>query len=271
MEKTFNFRLYSTDLFGQIWTPKTVKAVVVLVHGMGEHSSRYKESVVPHLVSHDFAVIGFDLFGHGKTKGKRGHCPSYNALMDVIEYVIEKSMILFPDKATYLYGHSLGGNLAINYVLRRNNTIKGVVASSPFLKLAFQPPKWKVAIGKLLLRTFPSITLSSEIDESAISRDPVEVKRYHDDKLIHDKISPMFSFPVMGAGQWAISNAGKFETPILLLHGTGDRLVDHKGSVEFCEKAKHAQLKLYENGFHELHHDLCKEEFINDILYWLEN
>ncbi len=271
MEYTFNFNLHHTDLFGQYWKPETVKAVVVLVHGMGEHSSRYTESVVPHLLRHHFAVVGFDLFGHGKSKGKRGHCPSYEALLEAIEYVIKKSKDLFPDKDTFLYGHSLGGNLAVNYVLRKENTLKGVVASSPFLKLAFQPPNWKLVLGKILLGMMPSITLSSEIDEGAISRDPIEVKRYHDDELVHNKISPMFSFPVMAAGEWAIENAEQLKMPVLVLHGTGDRLIDYNGSVEFCKKATSAQLKLYNNGFHELHHDLCKEEFIQDILNWLEN
>jgi len=270
MENTFTFNLYDTEFFGQYWEPQVVDAVIVLVHGMGEHSSRFEESVIPHLNKNNFAVVSFDQFGHGKTIGKRGHCPSYEALLESIDSAIEKANILFPEKPIYLYGHSLGGNLVINYALKRNHNIKGVIATSPFLRLAFNPPKWKVAFGKLLLNIWPSLTMPSELEVDAISRDKNEVKKYLDDSLVHDKVSPMYVFPVIDAGEWAIENANKLEVPMLIIHGTGDRITDYKGSQAFCENTKNASLKLFEDGYHELHHDLCKEEFIETILNWLD-
>lgn len=270
MENTFAFNLYNTKLFGQYWKPQIVEAVIVLVHGMGEHSSRYEKSVVPYLLNKRFAVVTFDLYGHGKTKGKRGHCPSYEALLDAIDYTSKYAETLFPDKDIYLYGHSLGGNLVINYALKKEHKFKGVIASSPLLRLAFNPPKWKVLFGKLLFNVLPSLTLPSEIDVEAISRDKNEVKRYGDDDLNHDKISPMYVFPVIQAGEWAIENASKLKTQMLILHGTGDRITDYKGSEGFCENTEKASLSLFENGYHELHHDYCKEEFIQTILKWLD-
>jgi alpha-beta hydrolase superfamily lysophospholipase len=269
MQNTFKFNLYNTELFGQYWEPQSVIAVIVLVHGMGEHSSRYEQFVVPHLVKNGFAVVAFDLFGHGKTNGKRGHCPSYKALLELIDYTIEKAEVLFPEKAIYLYGHSLGGNLVINYTLRKAHTLKGVIATSPFLRLAFNPPKWKVAFGKLFLKVLPSLTMPSEIEVEAISRDEDEVKKYCDDALVHDKVSPMYIFPVIDAGEWAMQNTSKLQTKTLVLHGTGDRIIDYKGSEEFCKNTDNAQLALFKNGYHELHHDLCKEEFMQTILKWL--
>ncbi len=270
MHNTYKFNLYNTELFGQYWKPQSVKAVIVLVHGMGEHSSRYEQSVVPHLVKNGLAVVAFDLFGHGKTKGKRGDCPSYEALLESIEYTIKKADVLFPDKAIYLYGHSLGGNLVINYTLTKNRVLKGVIATSPFLRLAFNPPKWKVALGKLLLKVLPSLTMPSELEVEAISRDETEVKKYCDDALVHDKVSPMYIFPVIDAGEWAIQNANKLQAPMLVLHGTDDQIIDYKGSEEFCNNTDNAELTLFENGYHELHHDLCKEEFMQTILKWLD-
>ena len=270
MQNTFKFNLYNTELFGQYWKPESVKAVIVLVHGMGEHSSRYEQSVVPHLVKNGFAVVAFDLFGHGKTKGKRGHCPSYEALLETIDYTINKAEELFPDKPVYLYGHSLGGNLVINYTLRKTHTLKGVIATSPFLRLPFNPPKWKVAFGKLLLKVSPSVTMPSELEVEAISRDEKEVKKYCEDALVHDKVSPMYVFPVIDAGEWAIQNANKLQIQMLILHGAGDRIIDYKGSEEFCKNTNNAELTLFKNGYHELHHDLCKEEFMQTILKWLD-
>ena len=270
MKNTFNFILHNTELFGQYWKPQSVKAVIILVHGMGEHSSRYEQSVIPHLIENEFAIVTFDQFGHGKTKGKRGHCPSYDALLETIDYTINKAESLFPNRPVYLYGHSLGGNLVINYALTKNSSLEGIIASSPFLRLAFNPPKWKIVIGKLLLKIAPSLTMPSEIEVEAISRDKDEVKKYCDDDLVHDKVSPMFIFPVIDAGEWAIKNAHKVQSPMLVLHGTGDRVIDYKGSEEFCENIPKAQLALFKNGYHELHHDLCKEEFMQTILKWLD-
>ncbi|MEE9348541.1 MAG: lysophospholipase [Flavobacteriaceae bacterium] len=267
---TFLFNQNNKNIFGQIWQPDTPKSVIVLVHGMGEHSSRYEDFVIPQLIKNDFVVIGFDQFGHGKSEGKRGHCPSYDALLNLIEHVIKKGNDLHPNLPVYLYGHSLGGNLVINYGLRKAHTLQGIVATSPYLKLAFNPPKWKLSIGKLLLKIAPSVTLPSELETDAISRDKEEVKRYIKDKLVHDKVSPMYTFPIMDAGEWAINNANKLTVPMLVLHGTGDRIIDHKASQAFCNNTPLATLKLFTDGHHELHHDICKDAFMDTILTWLK-
>lgn len=269
MEKTFILEIHNTNLHGQYWHGEMVKDVVVLVHGMGEHKLRYEKSVITHLVNDGYAVVAFDLYGHGNSDGKRGHAPSYEALLDAVQGLLEKTGVLFPNKNIILYGHSLGGNIVVNYVLRRSPNLKGVILSSPFLRLAFQPPKWKVLMGKILLKLLPSITLPSEVDAKTISRDPYEVERYKIDPLIHNKISPIYVFPVIEAGKWAINNAHKLNINTLVLHGTGDKLIDHNGSVAFCENTKNTKLQLFENGFHELHHDLCKKEFIESVLNWL--
>ena len=267
---TYHFNLNTINLFGQIWQPKKSKALIVLVHGMGEHSSRYADSVIPQLLEHHFAVIAVDQFGHGLSEGKRGHCPNYESLLDLIAITIKKGESLFSGIPVFLYGHSMGGNLVINYVLKRKHNLKGVIATSPFLRLAFQPPKWKMIVGKLLLHVLPSIALSSELEVDAISRDATEVKRYTEDKLVHDKVSPMYSFPVMEAGEWAIKNAETLQTAMLVVHGTGDRIIDYKASKIFCEKAEKAEIYLFKDGYHELHHDLCKKEFMQVVLEWLD-
>jgi len=271
MENTFSFKLHDTELFGQYWKPQNEKAVIVLVHGMGEHMLRFQNSVIRHLLQSSYAVVALDLYGHGRSKGKRGHCPSYEALLDALDYTINKAKQLFPEKQVYLYGHSLGGNIVINYTLTKTHTINGVIATSPFLRLAFTPPKWKLTIGKLLFKILPSVTLSNELDVSAISRDPKEVLNYSEDSLIHNKISSMFSFPVFNAGEYALNNASKLQIPMLVLHGTGDRIIDYKAAEEFCNNTEKAKLVLFKDGYHELHHDLCKEEFIDTVLKWLDN
>ncbi|WP_340074144.1 lysophospholipase [Leptobacterium sp. I13] len=269
--REFTFSCHDKKLYGQLWAPDLVNAVVVLVHGMGEHSGRYTSSVVPFFLNRNFAVVTFDHFGHGKSEGRRGHCPSYKALLDSAEEAIMKAKKEFPDRPVFLYGHSMGGNVVINYALRRNPDIVGVIATSPFLRLAFQPPKWKITMGKLLQKIMPSITLPTALDTKAISRDPEEVKKYEEDPLVHDKISPNFSFPVMEAAEWALENAPSLQKPILLLHGTGDKIIDHTATVEFAQKTQNATLQLFDNGYHELHNDLEKDRFLNVIADWIQS
>lgn len=268
--KEFNFNIYKTTFYGQIWEAKTTKAVVILVHGMGEHSGRYVH-VAKKLTDNNFSVVAFDQFGHGKTTGKRGHNPSFEAVLESVTKTIEKAKELFPKKPIFLYGHSMGGNVVVNYVLRKKQDLKGVIATSPFLKLAFQPPKIKLAVGKLLRKIAPSITMGNELDANDISRDKIEVEKYINDPLVHAKISPNFSLTFIETGKWAIEKANKLQTPMLLLHGTGDKIIDYKGTQEFANNSKNATLKLYEGGYHELQNDLCKEEMLEDVVNWLNS
>jgi len=265
----YHFNHHETKFYGQYWQNTSTIAVVILVHGMGEHSSRYANSVVPKFLENNISVITYDQFGHGKTEGKRGHNPNYKAVLDCVNILTNKVNTVFGDLPTFLYGHSMGGNVIINYILTRKHNFTGAIATSPFLKLAFQPPSWKLAIGKVLQKIAPSITMGNELETSAISRDKTEVQKYIDDPLVHNKISANYSLTFMKKGIWAIENASKLTIPILIVHGTGDRLISHKASEEFVKNANNkATIKLFENGFHELHHDTCKEEMLETVLNW---
>lgn len=270
LESEFCFHLYGSEIIGYRVEPKVVQGVVVLVHGFGEHSGRYRESVIPMLTDLGLGVVTYDNIGHGKSGGKRGHCPSYEALLDVLAAVIDKTKELHYEKPIFLYGHSMGGNLVLNYVLRRKGAFAGLVATSPYLRLSFEPPKWKIVLGKMMLKIMPLMTLPSGLDANGISRIPEEVAKYQNDSLIFDAVSPMYSFPVMDAGEWAVANAHTLNCEALLLHGTGDQIIDHTATIEFHQKASNTTLKLYKDGYHELHHDLCKETMLEDIRKWLK-
>ncbi|NCT10861.1 MAG: alpha/beta hydrolase [Flavobacteriia bacterium] len=266
----FNFTIYNTNFFGQYWEAHNTKAVIVLAHGMGEHSSRFQH-VAEKLLENNFSVVAFDHFGHGKTAGKRGHNPSFDAVLESIQKTIEKAEILFPEKPIFLYGHSMGGNSVINFALRKSHNLKGVIATSPFLKLAFQPPIIKLALGKLLQKIAPSITLGNELNPNHLSRDEKEVEKYKNDALVHNKISPNFSITFIESGKWAIENGNRLTVPMLILHGTDDKIIDYRGSEEFAKNAVNATLKLYKGGYHELQNDLCKDEMLQDVVDWLDS
>lgn len=271
MNKTeFRFHSHGCEVFGMHYQPKITKGVVVLVHGFGEHSGRYIEHVIPLLLDLNLSVMTYDNIGHGMSSGKRGHCPSYVALLDILNEVIDKAEASYPNLPLFLYGHSMGGNLVLNFALKRIVNFAGIVATSPYLRLAFQPPKWKLKLGRWMLTKIPSITMPSGLDPKGISRIPKEIEKYKKDPLVHDKVSPMFSFPVMDAGEWAIQNAKQLKVKTLLVHGTKDAIIDYRGTSEFHEKSNITTLELFEGGYHELHNDLCKAELFSTISTWLK-
>jgi len=269
--KPFEFQICGLTLHGQYYQPKEAKAVIVLVHGMGEYSRRYEQTVVPELLKQSFAVVSYDQFGHGLSEGKIGDNPGYDCILDGLDQVLDKAKSLFRTLPVFLYGHSMGGNVVINYALRRKNNLYGVIATSPFLKLAFNPPAWKMAFGKIIEQIYPSLTMPNELDAEALSKDQKEVEAYLNDPMIHDKVSTRFSLAFMKTGEWAIKNASSLQIPMLLLHGTKDRITSHLASKEFAENSKgKVEFHPIANGFHELHHDIEKQMVLDIICDWIE-
>lgn len=269
--KPFEFTTCGLTLQGQTYDIDNAKAVIILVHGMGEYARRYERSVVPFLLDNSIAILSYDQFGHGETKGKKGHHPGYHCILDALEEMLKKAKQLYPDLPIFLYGHSMGGNVVINYALRRPQGLSGFIATSPFLRLAFSPPKWKMTFGRIIDKVYPSLTMPNELDLQALSKDQDEIEAYSKDPMIHDKVSTRFSLEFMETGEWALEHASTLKIPMLLLHGTKDRITSHEASKEFAERAgSNAEIHLIENGFHELHHDVERQELFKAIRDWLQ-
>lgn len=279
--REFNFNSGDgTSLFGQAWETENPKAIVCLVHGMGEHCSRYAH-VAKFFNENGFSVISYDQRGHGRSGGKKGHTPSYDILLDDISLLLKQAGSFYPGKPKFLYGHSMGGNLVLNYAIRKKPDVSGVISSSPWLKLAFDPPAIQVSLARMINGIFPGFTQSSKLDASAISRDAQEVKAYQNDKLVHDKISSNMFLSIHESGLWALEHAAEFSLPLLLFHGTADRLTSYKASAEFAGKIKNltpalsmgegerVTFKLWEGFFHETHNEPEKGQVFKLILDWM--
>ncbi|MBA3647940.1 MAG: alpha/beta hydrolase [Chitinophagales bacterium] len=262
-------------IFAQYWKPDTPPiALVCMVHGFGEHSGRYAH-VAKFFSDNGIAMVAYDMIGHGKSEGKRGHTPSYDFLIDQVDDLLKQADKNFKNIPRFLYGHSLGANIALNYLLRRNyqeRNIKGIIISSPWFRLPFDPPTFQVILGKIMMKIWPSFTQSSKIDTKSISSDPSEVKKYEEDPLIHDKISPMLFFPAIDAGIFAQEQSHKIHLPMLHFHGSKDRLTSHEASIAFSKNEKYDySFRLFEGGFHEMHNELNKDEVMNLIVNWIKN
>ena len=259
------------NLFAQTWdTGETPRAAVCLVHGLGEHSSRY-HYVADAFNQAGFAILTFDHRGHGKSPGKRGHIPDYETLLDDIATALVVTQEKYPQKPVLLYGHSMGGSLVLNYALRRNPELAGVICTSPWIKLGFEPPAIQVWLARIMNFIMPSFTQNNNLDVYGLSHDPKVIEAYQKDPLVHDQASARLFVEFYEAGYWALEHASRLELPLLLAHGSDDSLTSAQASQEFSTKAGDlCTLKIWDGYLHETHNELEKEEVIAFYINWAE-
>jgi len=237
---------------------------VVVVHGLGEHSGRY-ERLKDELVKNGFRVVLFDLPGHGESSGIRGHF-TFKEVFEVINDYVEES------ENPVLFGHSLGGLIAIRYAEASPGRLKGLVVSSPALSLPRSVPL-PIAITVSFISFFvPMLQLDNGINPEDLSRNNDAVKRYISDPKVHRKISVKLAIEMIKEMKKAREEADKIDCPVLLIVGTKDRITPPEGARAFFENLRTEKKKLeYEGAYHEIFEDPeYKDAFYKDLLNWLE-
>ncbi len=261
--------VHDLTIFARAWKPDSPsKAVILLVHGLGEHIGRY-EHVAQMFTDHRYAFVGADLIGHGKSGGQRGHADSFDDFLNDIDKLVQETDARFPGIPKILYGHSLGANLILYYAIKRDPTIAGLMVSSPGLDITKVPPL-KYAIGKLMYTLYPRFSLTNSLDVTGLSHDQAVVKAYVNDPLVHPMISARVGLDLINLGKWLRENSILIKVPILLFHGDSDRLVNISGTREFVKNYK-GDLEYVEfpGGYHELHNDTNKNELFEKMLGWI--
>jgi acylglycerol lipase len=260
------------DLFGCAWEPggRKPKAVICHVHGLGEHSGRYVH-VAQAFTKAGYAMLSFDLRGHGRSGGARGHIPSFDAFMDDIDLLFEQARSRYPGLPMLLYGHSLGGILVLNYGLRRKPGVKGVIATGSGLHTALEQQPIKMVLAKVLGALIPTRVMSSGLDAKMLSRDPSIVERYVNDPLVHDKVTLGFGRNMIGATRYALDRAAGFALPLLLIHGKEDKIAFPSSSIEFAAPLKEkCTLMLWDGLYHEVHNEPEKAEVLDAMTIWMD-
>lgn len=245
------------------------KGVLCLVHGQGDYSGCF-EYLTEYFTQASFHVLAIDLHGNGNSPGVRGHIDDYNILLDDIDLLLSQAKELFPTLPIFLYGHSLGGNLVINYVLSRKPDITGVISSSPWLSLTKHPIlRWIHAY--LLDKIKPNYIIDLGLDASAITRDPVYTKTYIEDPLIHGKISMHLLESASRRGSWALHHANEFDLPLLLQHGVEDSITSAKAARKFYKNANTNKviLKIWNGRLHSLHNEINRDEMFHYVQNFL--
>lgn len=264
--------LNGLKLQGTCWLPdSSPKAVICLVHGLGEHRARYQH-VAEALVRAGYGLYAYDQRGHGESEGKRGYTPGYEALLHDLDVVLQMIAGKNAETPLFLYGHSMGGNVVANYLLYRNtDAISGAIITSPWFYLTQEPPGIQVALAKFIVKLFPTFSQGNGLNIEHLTHDPKVNQAYKEDPLVHPRISARLFIDAYAAGKRVVADADKLSLPVLLMHGSEDQITSPEGTKAFAQKAgEKAQLKIWEGLYHETHNEPQKEEVIRTIINWLD-
>lgn len=269
------YQWFSRDnkkLFASSWLPeKKSESVILLVHGLGEHIGRY-DSWAKLFNEAGYSFLAFDQRGHGRSEGKRGHISSFDILLEDINLLFSKSDELFPGQKKILYGHSMGGNLVLNYIIKYNTPVSALIVTSPWLKLYKEPGYPVLLFSRIMKNILPSLTLSNGLKSDQMTHDPDINSSYSPDPLVHHRISINMFYELYQAGLFALKNESKINYPLLLMHGSADTITSCEASKNFIMNTnKKSHFKLWENQYHELHNELIKKDVFNYITNWLHN
>lgn len=260
----------NTSLFVQSWSPKKeAKAILILVHGIGEHSSRYQHWA-QQFVDSGFVVLTFDQRGHGLSSGKRGVISSYDDFMSDIDQILLEARQKFPSLPQFLYGHSMGGGEVLNHLIRENANYIGVISTSPWIISQASPPKIIIPIIRFFNYLIPKLSIKTKFDSGLLSHNKEISSRYDKDELVHNKVSFRLFVSAYDAGYQVLNFNHKINKPLLLLHGSDDEITDSQASEYFASKNKeNCTFKMWKGGFHELHNETFSIEVFYYICKWM--
>lgn len=259
-------------LFTRRWERPQAKGVCLLAHGLGEHSGRYAH-LAQRLNEAGFSVWAMDHRGHGRSQGRRGDCRSVEQLAEDFHLLADEVRRRSPGLPSVLIGHSLGGLVALVYATLHPDSIRAVAVSSPALKLAYAPPKVKVALAEGLSKWLPTTPIPNGIRTDWLCRDPAVVTAYKDDPLVSRVLTARCAVALRDAMAQARTLAKKLRLPCLILQAGADQICDAKEMAEFArELAAHTRVTFhcYEGFYHELFNEPEKDRVIADLIRWLQ-
>lgn len=263
MYENFILQQFETGkLEGYSWKVEDPEKVICIVHGIGEFGGRF-DRVAEAFRKQNMAVLAFDLRGHGKSLGKRGHCAPRKDVLSDVSTLIEYAQELYPGKKLILYGHSMGGNIVLDYRSRGrlNGELSAYIVTAPWVRLVRPVPNIVYKAVKLLSRIAPSVTIGSEVNEADLGH-PDSVKPFNDHPLVHNRISALCAVDGFETGQkledGTLENNGRAkQIPLLLMHGEKDKICDVAGSRTIVDrmKADGENVEYIEWGglYHEIH------------------
>lgn len=260
------------QIFQQSWLPEAeAKAVLLVVHGVGEHSGRYM-NLVNHFVPLGYAVYGLDHIGHGQSDGQRVFVERFSDFTEPLKTYFDQIRAAHPDKPIFMVAHSMGGLIGCAYLLDHQSELAGAIVSAPAIKVSENISPVTILAGRVFSNLAPRMGLLA-LDASAICSDPAVVQAYLNDPLVYNgKITARLAAEMLGAMQRVTSEVNTLRLPLLILQGSADQLVDPGGATMLYEQSASDDktLKTYEGFYHEVMNEPGRAQVFADMEAWLE-
>jgi alpha-beta hydrolase superfamily lysophospholipase len=254
---------------------ENARANVLIVHGFGEHSGRYG-ALTERLVKAGYSVTAYDHRGHGQSEGLPGHIEKFSEYEEDLDRVVGIVRSGATTRRLFIIGHSMGGLVALRYAAQLGSEsprgITGTVISAPLIAVAAPVPQHKLMIGRVAAKVAPRMRLDNEIDPSVLSRDPEVGRAYAADPLVNRKVSARWFSEAVHAMAEVVDWAPRIAAPLLLMHGTNDRLASCDASVQLFDRigSRDKQLAVYPGYYHELFNEPEKDELYDKVVDWLD-
>lgn len=259
------------QLYYQSWQPlQPSQAMIVLVHGLGGHSGVF-QNVVEYLVPQGYEVYAFDLRGHGRSPGQRGHINRWQEFREDLRAFLQYVRSQRTCCPLIIWGHSLGGTIALDYALQSPDEIQGLILTAPALG-KINVARTKLVLGRVLSRTVPRFSLKLGIRTQFGSRNPGAIAAYAQDPLRHEYGSARLATEFFKTVRWIYAHASELKIPLLIMHGSSDRVTLPEGSRAFFEQVifPDKEHREYDGNYHDLYVDDGYEEIFSDLKTWLD-
>jgi alpha-beta hydrolase superfamily lysophospholipase len=260
------------QLFYRAWLPEEGRrsAVLVNLHGLGDHSGLYP-TLATHFPDRGIAVYAYDMRGNGRSPGQRAYVRSWDEYRGDLHAFVELVRERERGSPLFLLGNSLGGLVVLDYALHRPGGLAGVAVAAPPLGKLGVPPIL-MALGRVMSRIIPRFSLQVGMDLTGLARDPAVVQAVISDPLFHRRGTARLSTEVTAAIARVQALAGSLSVPLLILHGSADRMVPPDGSREFFSKVSFSdrEFREYPGAYHGLFVDTGYQQVLADLEHWIE-
>ena len=260
------------NIYFQSWSPEgEPRAILLIIHGLAEHSGRYM-NLVNHFVPLGYGVYGIDHLGHGRSDGTRVFVERFEDYTNTLKVYFDMIRRWQPRKSVFLVGHSMGGLISAVYLLDHQAELTGAVLSGAAVKVPNNITPVILYVGKVLSALMPKFGLLG-LDADGICRDPAVVQAYVSDPLVYTgKTTARLAAEMLKAMQYVSAEATRITLPIMMVHGSADRLVDPAGSQMLYEAVSSAdkEIRIYDGFYHEVFNEPEHDKVLRDIEIWLE-
>jgi alpha-beta hydrolase superfamily lysophospholipase len=261
------------DLYYQCWLPEEdPRAILLVVHGWAEHSGRYI-NLVNHFVSKGYAICALDQRGHGKSEGMAGYVERFSDYLEDLETFCDIARNEHGDTRIFLIGHSMGAIIAIAYAatVDHQQDLSGLIVSGALIRPGSSLPSALIPLARIMSLVLPRLGVTI-LDASAISQDNSVVDAYINDPLVYrGRISCRLGAEMLETLRKLPSEIPQINLPILIMHGTADRLCNPEGSQILYDTvgSNDRTLKLYDGFYHEIFNEPGYKQVLADTEEWI--